>query len=341
MYKDILAKVTNNETLTAEEISEFISLVANDEVTPVQIAGFQVGLLMKGTNVEELAAFANAMRENCVPIRANVQDEMMDTCGTGGGLSTFNISTATALVAAAAGIPIAKHGSRSISSLSGSADVLEALGVNINLNNEQAAELIEKIGIAFIYAPLFHPVMGKVLPPETELGIKTIFYTIIGPLINPSFAPRHLLGVYKPELLETVSQVAKRIGYTKAMFVYGQDGLDEISLLGKTSIYELKDGEILKYEICPEDFGLKSCKLEDTKTGTPEVNAATIKGVFSGEITGPRKDAIVLNAAGALIVGGKAEDFESGIALAREIIDSGKAAAKLKELIEESNKFLA
>ena len=339
MYKDILAKVTNKEQLTAEEISEFISAVANDEVTDVQIAGFQVGLLMKGTSVDELAAFANAMRENCVPIKVNVADEMMDTCGTGGGLSTFNISTATALVAAAAGIPIAKHGSRSISSLSGSADVLEALGVNINLNAEQAAELIEKIGIAFIYAPLFHPVMGKVLPPESELGIKTIFYTIIGPLINPSFAPRHLLGVYKPEILDTVSEVARRIGYTKAMFVYGEDGLDEISLLGKTRINELKDGEILKYTIEPEDFGLTRCKIEDIKTGTPEENAETIKGVFSGKITGPRKDAIILNAAGALVVGGKAKDFAEGIEKAREIIESGKAEKKLQELIDESMKY--
>ena len=189
MFKDIIAKVTSYQTLTPEEISEFIAAVAADEVSPVQIAGFQVGLLMKGTNVNELAAFANAMRANCVPIKANVSAEMMDTCGTGGGLSTFNISTATALVAAAAGIPVAKHGSRSISSLSGSADVLEALGVNINLTKEEAAKLIENIGIAFIYAPLFHPVMGKVLPPESELGIKTIFYTIIGPLINPAFAP--------------------------------------------------------------------------------------------------------------------------------------------------------
>ena len=339
MYKDILAKVTNKEQLTAEEISEFISAVANDEVTDVQIAGFQVGLLMKGTSVDELAAFANAMRENCVPIKVNVADEMMDTCGTGGGLSTFNISTSTALVAAAAGIPIAKHGSRSISSLSGSADVLEALGVNINLNAEQAAELIEKIGIAFIYAPLFHPVMGKVLPPESELGIKTIFYTIIGPLINPSFAPRHLLGVYKPEILDTVSEVARRIGYTKAMFVYGEDGLDEISLLGKTRINELKDGEILKYTIEPEDFGLTRCKIEDIKTGTPEENAETIKGVFSGKITGPRKDAIILNAAGALVVGGKAKDFAEGIEKAREIIESGKAEKKLQELIDESMKY--
>jgi len=341
MFKDILAKITNNVTLTPDDISEFIGAVAADEVTPVQIAGFQVGLLMKGTSVEELASFANAMRKNCIPIKVNVDAEMMDTCGTGGGLSTFNISTATALVAAAAGIPIAKHGSRSISSLSGSADVLEALGVNINLTPEQAAKLIEDINIAFIYAPLFHPVMGKVLPPESELGIKTIFYTIIGPLINPSFAPRHLLGVYKPELLDTVSEVARRIGYTKAMFVYGEDGLDEISLLGKTRIYELKDGEILKYTIAPEDFGLARCSLDDIKTGTPEENASIIKGVFSGQITGPRKDAIILNAAGALVVGGKAKDFAEGIVLARQIIESGAAQKKLNELIDESNKFVS
>ncbi|MCR5798244.1 MAG: anthranilate phosphoribosyltransferase [Eubacterium sp.] len=339
MYKSILSKVTNNQALTSEEISAFISAVAKDEVTDVQIAGFQVALLMKGTNVEELASFANAMRENCIPIKANTSAEMMDTCGTGGGLSTFNISTATALVAAAAGIPIAKHGSRSISSLSGSADVLEALGVNINLSPESAAELIEKIGIAFIYAPLFHPVMGKVLPPETELGIKTIFYTIIGPLINPAFAPRHLLGVYKEELLDTVPEVARRIGYTRAMFVYGLDGLDEISLLGKTKICELKDGELKTYEICPEDFGLKSCTLDEIKTGTPEENANTIKGVFSGEITGPRKDAIILNAAGALVVGDKAANFEEGVKLAREIIDSGKAQKKLEELATLSNQM--
>ena len=265
---------------------------------------------------------------------------MMDTCGTGGGLSTYNISTATAIVSASAGIPIAKHGSRSISSLSGSADVLEALGVNINLSPAQAEKLIEDIGIAFIYAPLFHPVMCKVLPPEAALGIKTIFYTIIGPLINPAFAPRHLLGVYKPELLPQVAHVAKEIGYTRAMFVHGLDGLDEISLLGKTKIMELKDGNLESYEICPEDFGMNRCSLQDIKTGTPEENAAIIRGVFSGEITGPQKDAVVLNSAGALIVGEKANDFEEGIALARQIIEDGLAMKKLDELVVNSNAFL-
>lgn len=337
MYRDILQKLTNRQDMTQDEVTEIITAINNDELTEGQISGFLVALVMKGTSLEETAYIAQAMRQVCVPLHPQVSAELMDTCGTGGGLSTYNISTATAIVAAAAGIPIAKHGSRSISSLSGSADVLEALGVNINLSPAQAEKLIEEIGIAFIYAPLFHPVMCKVLPPESALGIKTIFYTIIGPLINPAFAPRHLLGVYKPELLEQVAYVAKEVGYTRAMFVHGLDGLDEISLLGPTRILELKDGQLLSYEIKPEDFGLSRCALEDIKTGTPAENAATIRGVFDGSITGPQKDAVVLNAAGALIVGGKAEDFAQGVALAREIIESGAAKAKLQELVTASN----
>ena len=340
MYKTIMSKATNHQELSEQEIFELIRSINNNEVSDVQIAGFQVALLMKGASLEEIAYIAKAMRENCIPLRPKVKEDLMDTCGTGGGLSTFNISTATAIVAAAAGIPVAKHGSRSISSLSGSADVLEALGVNINLTPSQAEKMIEDIGIVFIYAPLFHPVMCKVLPAETDLGIKTIFYTIIGPLINPAFAPRHLLGVYKPELLESVSYVAKELGYTNAMFVYGLDGLDEISLLGKTRINELKDGRITTFEIVPEDFGMKSCTLEEIKTGTPEENAKTILGVFSGEITGPRRNAIVLNAAGALKVGGKSTSFEEGILIAGNLIDSGAAYEKLNQLKEMSNSFL-
>ncbi|MGE5580194.1 MAG: anthranilate phosphoribosyltransferase [Bacillota bacterium] len=337
MYKEIMGKTTNGQELTEQEIFDLIAAINKDEVSDVQIAGFQVALLMKGASLAEIAAIAKAMRQNCVPLRPRVSAELMDTCGTGGGLSTFNISTATALVAAAAGIRIAKHGSRSISSLSGSADVLEALGVNINLKPAHVERLIEEIGIAFIYAPLFHPVMGKVLPPETELGIKTIFYTIIGPLINPAFAQRHLLGVYRPELLDTVTHVAKELGYTKAMFVHGTDGLDEISLLGPTRVNELEDGEIRKYEIRPEDFGLERCTLDQIKTGTPEENAATITGVFEGKIDGPRRDAILFNAAGALIVGGKAASFPEGIALAANLIDSGAALEKLEQLKAMSN----
>ncbi len=340
MYKDILNKLTNNVDLNEEEIAEIITDIREDRLTEGQISGFLVALVMKGTTLKETAYIAAAMRENCIPIRPQVNAEMMDTCGTGGGLSTYNISTATALISAAAGIPVAKHGSRSISSLSGSADVLEALGVNINLTPEQAAELIEKIKIAFIYAPLFHPVMGKVLAPEAALGIKTIFYTIIGPLINPAFAPRHLLGVYKPELLEQVATVAREIGYTRAMFVHGLDGLDEISLLGRTRIMELKNGEFTTYEITPEEFGLSRCSLEEIRTGTPEENASTIRGVFDGSIRDARRDAVLLNAAGALIIGDKAEGFTDGIAKVAEIIDSGKASATLAALVENSNTYL-
>ena len=339
MYKEILNKLTNGIDLTPQEVSEIITDIREDKLTEGQISGFLVALVMKGTTLEETASIAKAMRENCIPIRANTAAEQMDTCGTGGGLSTYNISTATALIAAAAGIPVAKHGSRSISSLSGSADVLEALGVNINLTPAQAAELIEEINIAFIYAPLFHPVMGKVLAPEAALGIKTIFYTIIGPLINPAFAPRHLLGVYKPELLQQVAKVAQDIGYTRAMFVHGLDGLDEISLLGPTRILELKDGAMTEYEITPEDFGMKRCTLEEIKTGTPEENARTIRGVFDGSITDARRNAVLLNAAGALIIGDIAADFADGIQKVAEIIDSGRASAKLDELVKRSNEY--
>jgi len=339
MYKDILEKVTTHQELTQAEISEMITSINEGAVSDVQIAGFQVALLMKGASLKETAYIAKAMRDNCVPLRPNVAGETMDTCGTGGGLSTFNISTATAVVAAAAGIPVAKHGSRSIASLSGSADVLEALGVNINLQPRQVEKMIEEIGIAFLYAPLFHPVMGKVLPPEQDLGIKTIFYSIIGPLINPASAPRHLLGVYKLELLDIVTYVAKELDYTNAMFVHGLDGLDEISLLGKTRVNHLKNGEVTQMEIAPEDFGLARCSLADIKTGTPEENAGTIDGVFKGKIEGERRDAILLNAAGALVVGGKADSFGAGILLARDLIKSGAAAKKLEQLKEMSHSF--
>ena len=341
MYKNILAKLTNNIDLNEDEVTEIITDIREDKLSEGQISGFLVALVMKGTTLEETAYIARAMRKNCVPIRPNRTQELMDTCGTGGGLSTYNISTATALISAAAGIPVAKHGSRSISSLSGSADVLEALGVNIVLTPEQAAQLIDEINIAFIYAPLFHPVMGKVLAPEAALGIKTIFYTIIGPLINPAFAPRHLLGVYKPELLSQVATVAREIGYTRAMFVHGLDGLDEISLIGKTRILELKDGALHEYEIAPEDFGLARCTLEQIKTGTPEDNAATIRGVFDGSIRDARRDAVLLNAAGALIIGDKATDFADGIKKVAKLIDSGRAMETLEKLVEKSNAFQA
>jgi len=341
MLAGVLSKLTANQDLTFDEAYQVITAINDAKLSDVQIAGFQVALLMKGPNITEITAIAQAMRDNCIPLSPRVDGELLDTCGTGGGLSTFNISTAVALVAAAAGIPVAKHGSRSISSLSGSADVLEALGVEINLSPRAVEKLIEEIGIAFIYAPLFHPVMHKVLPPEQALGIKTIFYTIIGPLINPARASRHLLGVYKPELLDTVARIALSLGYTRGLFVHGLDGLDEISLLGKTSVREIRDGAITSYEIAPEDFGLTRCRLEDIATGTPQVNAGVIRDVFSGRNRGPRRQAVVLNAAGALLIGGQADSLAEGIKLAGEIIDSGAAQHKLSQLAEASQDLVS
>ncbi len=339
MIRNILGKLTNKQDLTAEEISDLIAAIRNDEMTEAQITGFQVALLMKGPTLSEITAIAQAMRDNCIRINPLVDEELMDTCGTGGGLSTFNISTATAFVAAASGIPVAKHGSRSISSLSGSADVLEALGVKIDQDPAGVEKLIENIGIAFLYAPLFHPVMCKVLPPEKDLGIKTIFYTIIGPLINPSKASRHVMGVYKKELLDTVTEVAASIGYKRALFVHGADGLDEISLIGSTIINELNNGVVARYEIKPEDFGLQRCSISEIATGTPQENADMIRGVFSGRDRGPRRNAVVLNSAGALMIGGRADSFMDGIRLAGELIDSGAANKKLEQLIEASHDF--
>ncbi len=339
MITNILNKLTKQIELTGEEISGLIRAINEDKISPVQIAGFQVALMMKGPTLAEVSAIAQAMRDNCVQLSPDVSGDLMDTCGTGGGLSTFNISTAVAIVAAAAGITVAKHGSRSISSLSGSADVLEALDVAINIDPADASKMMEDIGIAFLYAPLFHPVMGKVLPPETELGIKTIFYTIIGPLINPAGAKLHLMGVYKPELLETVSQVARNLGYRRGLFVHGTDGLDEISLLGPTLIHELRDSEISRYEITPEQFGLSRCTIADIATGTPAENANTIRQVFAGIDKGPRRDSILLNAAGALYVGGLVESIAEGLTMAAGLIDSGKAQAKLQQLSETSNMY--
>ncbi len=336
---DILQKLNAAQNLNEEEAYAAILAIHNNEMTDIQIMSFQVALLMKGPTLSEISAIARAMRDHCIQIKPNVNGELMDTCGTGGGLSTFNISTAVAFVAAAAGIKVAKTGSKSNMNLSGSADVLEALGIQINQSPKEVEKLIEEVGIAFMYAPLFHPVMQKMIHPEKELGIKTIFYTIIGPLINPALATRHVMGVYKLELLDMVSQVAVSLGYTKALFVHGDGGMDEISLLGATRVNELNNGIITSYEITPEDFGMIRCKLNDIVTGTPEANATMIRDVFSGKNKGPRRQAVILNAAGALMVGDKVASLKEGVNLAKEIIDSGLAQNKLNELIEASHTY--
>ncbi len=335
----ILQKLNAGENLTGEEAYSIILAIHNNQLTDIQIMSFQVALLMKGPTLDEIAAIAHAMRDYCIQIKPKLSEDLMDTCGTGGGMNTFNISTAVAFIAAAAGIKVAKTGSKSSTALSGSAEVLEALGIEIHQSPKGVEKLIEEVGMAFLYAPLFHPVMRKMIHPEKDLGIKTIFYTIIGPLINPAHATRHVMGVYKQELLDIVTGVAESLGYTRALFVHGEDGMDEISLLGRTRINELKNGVITNYSITPEDLGLTRCKLNDIATGTPEANAIMIKDVFSGKNKGPRRQAVLLNAAGALMVGDKVDSLKEGIKLAKEIIDSGLAQDKLNEFIEASHAY--
>lgn len=336
---EILQKLNLGQNLNDEEAYNAIIAIHQEEMTDIQIMSFQVALLMKGPTLVEISAISRAMRDHCIQIKPKISEELMDTCGTGGGLNTFNISTAVAFVAAAAGIKVAKTGSKSSIQLSGSADVLEALGIHIHQSPKGVEKLIEEVGMAFLYAPNFQPIMRKMIHPEKDLGIKTIFYTIIGPLVNPALATRHLMGVYKPELLDMVPEVAKSLGYTKALFVHGEDGMDEISLLGKTRVKELKNGIITSYEITPEELGLTRCKLNDIVTGTPEANSVMIRDVFSGKNKGPRRQAVILNAAGALMVGDKVDSLKEGVQLAKELIDSGAAQDKLKEFTEASHDY--
>lgn len=337
MVKGILSKLTQNQDLHEREIADFVAGINSGDITDIQIAGFLVGLLMKGPTINEVAYIARAMRANCKQIKPRVKGDLTDLCGTGGGLTTFNVSTANAILTAAAGIPVAKHGSRSISSASGSADALEALGVHIDLSPDQGEDLIEQAGISFLYAPNFHPVMLRVFGPENQLGIKTIFFTIIGPLINPADAKCHVLGVYRPELVSMVGDVVAELDMKHVMVVHGLDGLDEISILGRTSVAEVKHSKVERYEIEPEDFGLSRSSIDDVSGGDPEFNATVIRDLFNGTDRGPRRDFLLLNNAAALYVGGKAENIEAGLKMAAENIDSGVATRKLEEFITKSN----
>lgn len=337
MVRNVLGKLTQNQDLSEREVSDFVAGIGAGEVSETQMAGFLVALLMKGPSINEVAYIARAMRDNCVQIAPRVDRDLVDMCGTGGGLTTFNVSSANSILTAAAGLPVAKHGSRSISSSSGSADALEALGIAVELSPEQGTRLIERVGWSFLYAPSFHPIMLKVFFPEQALGIKTIFFTIIGPLINPAGAPRHLLGVYRPELVPMVAEVVAQLGMRHVMVVHGLDGLDEISLLGRTSVAEVRGESIERYEISPEDYGLARCSLEDVSGGTPEFNAEVIRGIFEGRDEGPRRDFLLLNNAAALYVGGAAESLEDGLRLARANLESGAALRKLEEVAAASH----
>jgi anthranilate phosphoribosyltransferase len=339
MFKDSLGKVTRGENLSDAEVTEFIENMRDDVVSEAQIAGFLVALLMKGPSADEVAAMVRAMKSNCVLIAPEVEGNLTDMCGTGGGLKTFNVSSANAILTAAAGVPVAKHGSRSISASSGSADALEALGINVELTPEQGEKLIEEVGISFLYAPNFHPLMLKVYFPELALGIKTIFFTLIGPLINPAGAPHHVMGVYQPQMVDLVAEAVARLEMKHVIVAHGVDGLDEISILGPTSIAEVKGTHIEKYEIAPEDFGFRRAAFEDVQGGDPAFNAAAIIDVFEGRDQGPRRDFLVINNGFALYVGGVAASPEEGMKKAQETIDSGRAAAKLAEFAAASHRI--
>ena len=338
MFKESLGKLTLGQDLSAGDVTEFVENMRDDAVTDVQIAGILVGLLIKGPTVDEVAAIARAMRDNCVQIKPNVDGNLTDMCGTGGGLTTINVSTANALLTAAAGVPVAKHGSRSISASSGSADALEALGVKVELAPDEGRQLIEEVGISFLYAPSFHPIMLKVFFPEQALGIKTIFFTIIGPLINPAGAPHHLMGVYQPHLVDLVAEVVTQLPMKHVIIAHGVDGLDEISIIGPTKLAEIKDGRITKSEITPEDFGFKRATFEDIKGGDPQFNAGVIRDIFEGRDKGPRHDFLVLNNGFTLVAAGVADSPEAGMRMAQENIESGAASRKLAEFAEASQR---
>ena len=337
MIKEAIAKVVDNKNLSKEEASLAMNEIMDGQATPSQIACFITALRMKGETVEEITGFAEQMRAHAVKIAPKTKN-LVDTCGTGGDVAgTFNISTLSAFVAAGAGVAIAKHGNRSVSSKCGSADVLEALGVKIEMSAEKVAQAIDEIGIGFIFAPTFHPAMKFAMPSRREICIRTVF-NILGPLTNPAGAKGQVLGVYDPILTELMAEVLHNLGVREAYVVHGMDGLDEISISAKTKVSHLKNGRIENYFIEPENFGLKKGARETLLGGNIESNVKIAWDILKGNDQGPRRDIVLLNAAAAIVVDGKAKDIREGIRLAKESIDSGKAAQKLEALIEFSKK---
>lgn len=328
----IIEKVVNRYHLSEEEAEEAMGVIMSGEATPAQIASLLTALRLKGETVEEITGFARAMRARARRIRPRF-NHIIDTCGTGGDQkSTFNISTTAAFVVAGAGLPVAKHGNRSVSSKCGSADVLEALGVKVDIAPEQAERCLEQTGICFLFAPVFHEAMKHAVGPRREIGIRTVF-NILGPLTNPAGAQTQLLGVYDPNLTGVLARVLRRLGSSRAMVVHGEDGLDEITHTGRTRVSELVDGEIRSYEVVPEDLGLKRGRLEDITGNTAEENARITLDVLNGR-PGPCRDVVLMNAGAALLVGGKVDSLRDGVRLAAEVIDSGAALRKLRELID-------
>ncbi len=330
-----VAKVVDGADMSEEEAMAAMDVIMSGEATNAQIAALLTALRMKGETIEEISGFAKGMRAKATPLEGC--SETIDIVGTGGDLaSTFNISTTSSFVIAAAGVPVAKHGNRSVSSKSGAADVLESLGAKIQTRPDQAKASIDKVGLSFLFAQSYHGAMRFVGPVRKELGIRTVF-NILGPLTNPASANYIVLGVYDKSLLTVMAQVMMRVGIKRAMIVHGNDKLDEISISDSTSVAEVRDGEIHEYTIAPEDFGLSRGKKEEIVGGTADENAAITCGILTGEIVGAKRDIVLMNAGCALYIYGKVESIAEGVALAAEMIDSGKASAKLEQFIDFTN----
>ena len=334
MINEAIIKLAAKEDLSYEMAMGAMDEIMGGKATPVQMSAFLTAMSMKGETIEEITACAAGMRKHC--IRLLNDQELLEIVGTGGDRSnSFNISTTASILVSAAGVPVAKHGNRAASSKSGAADCLEALGVKISLPPERSREILEKINLCFLFAQNYHLSMKYVAPVRKELGIRTIF-NILGPLSNPAGASMQLMGVYEEALVEPMAKVLMNLGVKKGMVVYGQDCLDEISLSAPTTIGEFRNGTYKKYVIAPEDYGFQRCRKEDLQGGTPEENAAITRAVLNGE-KGPKRNAVVLNAAAGLVIGQDGIDLREAIHEMEKIIDSGKAAEQLEKFIQLSN----
>ncbi|MFZ0610754.1 MAG: anthranilate phosphoribosyltransferase [Desulfobacterales bacterium] len=331
MFREYLQKIVRRQDLDQSEMSQMITDIFSGEITSAQIGAFMGALATKGETFEELAGAARAMRRKALRVEVPAAT-VVDTCGTGGdGAHTFNISTTTAFVVAGCGVTVAKHGNRSVSSQCGSADLLEALGVNLNVNSEIVEEALSAIGIAFLFAPLFHGAMKYAAAARKEVGLRSIF-NMLGPLTNPAGANCQLLGVYVPQLTEMFARALKMLGSRRAFVVHGHDGLDEISVCAPTRISELGDNQIRTYDISPEQFFGEAADPREMAGGQPAQNAEITRRILAGE-KGARRNVVLLNSAAALVAAGKAPDLTAGIRLAEEALDSGAAAAKLAALV--------
>lgn len=335
MIQEAIQKVVNGENLTEQEAIDVMNIIMGGEATDAQIASFITALRLKGETIEEITGCARVMREKATKIQTN-RPLVVDTCGTGGdGAHTFNISTTAAFVAAGAGVPIAKHGNRSVSSRCGSADVLKTLGVNIEVEPDVISRCVDKIGIGFLFAPLLHGAMKYAIGPRREIGIRTIF-NILGPLTNPAGAQAQVLGVYDANLTEPLAKVLNNLGSKHVFVVHGKDGLDEITTTTDTQVSELANGAVRTYTLNPEEVGISKATSQDLIGGTPEENAVITLDILQGK-SGPKRDIVLLNTAEAIVAGGKADNLRQGIDIAVDAIDSGRALEKLEALKEMTN----